>query len=104
MGEQTKLPISLIVVTLNDAEYLERCIRAASFCAEYVIVDSGSTDNTVEVAEKYGARVFHRKWNGYGEQKNCACEIASQPWILCVDQDEFGSEEFRASIIEACRS
>ncbi len=98
MNEKAKLPISLVVVTLNDAEYLERCIVAASFCSEYVVVDSGSTDGTIEVAEKYGARVFHRNWNGYGEQKNFACEQASRPWILCVDQDEFVSDELRASI------
>lgn len=99
MGERTKLPISLVVITFNDAEHLDMCIRAASFCTEFVIVDSGSTDNTIEIAEKHGARIFHRKWNGYGEQKNFACAQATQPWILCVDQDEVVSDELQTSIL-----
>lgn len=101
MAESTKLPISLVVVTKNEEENLDRCLRASTFCAEIIVVDSGSTDNTIVVAEKFGAKVFFREWRGYGEQKNFGCEQATQPWILCIDADEVVSEQLRANIILA---
>ncbi len=89
---------------MNEEENLERCLRAAEFCAEMIVVDSGSTDGTLSVAERFGARVFHRAWNGYGKQKNFGCEQASQPWILCIDADEQVSDELRDSMIKAFKS
>jgi glycosyltransferase involved in cell wall biosynthesis len=104
MHNDAKLPISLVVITMNEEENLRRCLAAADFCTEFVVVDSGSTDGTLVVAEQFGARVFHRTWNGYGEQKNFGCEQAAQPWILCIDADEVITEELQASIRTAFQS
>lgn len=96
-----KLPISLVIVTFNEEENLKRCLDAADFCSQIVVVDSGSTDGTIHVAEKAGATVLTRAWQGYGPQKNFAMEHATEPWILCIDADEVVSPELRGSIIEA---
>ena len=96
-----KAPISLVVITLNEEKNLERCLRAADFCTELVIVDSGSTDRTLEIAAQFNAKVFHRAWTGYRDQKNFGSEQATQPWILCIDADEFVSDGLRLSILTA---
>jgi glycosyltransferase involved in cell wall biosynthesis len=96
-----KLPISLVVVTFNEEKNIERCLRAADFCEELLIIDSGSIDKTIEIAESLGARVMHRDWTGYGDQKNYGTNAASQNWVLCIDADEAVTSELRDSIIEA---
>jgi glycosyltransferase involved in cell wall biosynthesis len=96
-----KLPISLVVVTFNEEKNIERCLRAANFCEELLVIDSGSTDKTIEIAESLGARVLHRDWTGYGNQKNFGTNTASQNWVLCIDADEVVTSELRNSIIEA---
>lgn len=99
-----KLPMSFIVVTLNEEENLERCLAAVDFVSEIIVVDSGSTDRTLEVAHKYGAKIFHRNWTGYADQKNYGAEQVTQPWILCVDADEVVTPELHASILSAFAS
>lgn len=93
-----KLPISLVVITANEERSLSRCLESAGFCSDLVIVDSGSTDRTLEMAASHGARIFHHEWSGYVSQKNFACRQAQQPWILCLDADEVISPELRRSI------
>jgi glycosyltransferase involved in cell wall biosynthesis len=97
----SKLPISLVVITKNEERNLERCLRAADFCEEMIVVDSGSTDRTLEIASAFGAGIFHRDWTGYGDQKNYGTEQASQPWVLCIDADEVVTPELRSSITAA---
>jgi glycosyltransferase involved in cell wall biosynthesis len=99
-----KLPISLVVITQNEERNLERCLRAADFCAEMIVVDSGSTDRTLDLARASGAQIFHRDWTGYGDQKNFGTEQASQPWVLCIDADEVVTPELRNSITAAFRT
>jgi glycosyltransferase involved in cell wall biosynthesis len=88
-----KLPISLVVITLNEEKNIERCIKSVPFASEVVIVDSGSQDQTVEIAKKLGAKVDHEKWLGFGPQKNLATQKASYDWILNLDADEALSPE-----------
>jgi glycosyltransferase involved in cell wall biosynthesis len=94
-----RLPISLVVITLNEERNLRRCLEAAAFCSEIVIVDSASTDQTIQIANEFGARVFHRDWTGYRDQKNFGSQQASQEWILCIDADEIVSTELRADLL-----
>ena len=96
-----KLPISLVVITCNEEMNLPRCLAAADFCAEIIVVDSGSTDRTLEIATQFGATVFHRAWTGYRDQKNFGSEQATQEWILCIDADEVVTPELRAAITAA---
>ena len=96
----TKLDLSLVIITLNEENSIERCIRSAPFASEIVVVDSGSTDNTKEIAEKLGAKVFHQDWLGYGAQKKFATQKAGQKWVLSLDADEWLSDELRDEIQE----
>ncbi len=98
-----KLPISLVVITFNEERNLERCLRAADFCSEIVVVDSGSTDRTLEIAAGHSARILQRAWTGYRDQKNYGTEAASQEWVLCIDADEVVSPELRQSIMNTFR-
>lgn len=97
----SKLPIAFLVVTLNEEENLERCLAAVDFVSEIIVIDSGSTDKTLDVARKYNAKTFHRNWTGYADQKNYGAEQVTAPWILCVDADEVVTPELRASILKA---
>ena len=101
MKANGKLPISLVVITANEEQNIERCLTAADFCAEQIVVDSGSTDRTLEIAAAHDARILHRQWTGYKDQKNFGSEQASQPWVLCIDADEIISEELQHEIQDA---
>ena len=93
-----KLPLSLVVITLNEEANIERCLRSVPFATDIVVVDSFSTDRTVEIATKLGARVFQEKWRGYGGQKSFATDQATQEWVLSLDADEALSPELAAEI------
>jgi glycosyltransferase involved in cell wall biosynthesis len=82
------LPLSLIVITRDAAVDLPACLASAPFVAETVVVDSGSRDDTVGVAQRAGARVVPHAFEGYGPQKNFAVAQARHDWVLCLDADE----------------
>ena len=92
------LPLSLIVITRDAAHELADCLSAAPFAAEAVVVDSGSTDDTVAVAQRLGARVLQQPFLGFGPQKNFAVAQARNDWVLCVDADERVGPELAAAI------
>ena len=94
-------PLSAVVITRNAARVLPACLDSIAFAQEVVIVDSGSTDDTVHIARARGARVVQKEWLGYGPQKQFAVEQASHDWVLCVDSDERISPELEASIRRA---
>jgi len=92
--------LSICIITLNEEGDLPRLLKSAEGLGdEIVVVDSGSTDRTVEIARAAGARVLTRAWTNYAEQKNFAAAQASADWILLLDADEEVSEELRASIL-----
>lgn len=93
-----KLPISLIVITLNEERNIERCIRSVPFASDVVVVDSGSQDRTCEIASSLGARVLEKAWMGFGPQKKFATEQARHDWILSLDADEVLSPELAKEI------
>jgi glycosyltransferase involved in cell wall biosynthesis len=94
-------PLSAVLITRNAAAVLEPCLDSLAFADEVVIVDSSSTDNTVELAKREGARVVHKEWLGFGRQKQFAVEQASHDWVLCLDADERVSPELAQSIESA---
>ena len=86
------LPISLVVIAQNEAKLIGRCLDSVPFAAEKIVVDSGSTDGTVEIAKQRGARVVEQDWLGFGPQRNLASTLATHDWILALDADECLSE------------
>jgi len=95
------LRLSVVLITQNAAAQLPECLASVAFADEVLIVDSGSTDGTVALAERYGARVLTREWLGYGRQKQFAVEQAANDWVLCLDADERVSPELAASLVRA---
>jgi glycosyltransferase involved in cell wall biosynthesis len=95
----TALPLSLIVITHNEASNIARCLDSVPFVGEKIVVDSGSTDGTQAIAEAHGARVVHQTWLGFGPQRNFAATLSSHDWILVLDADEFLTDE----LIAECR-
>lgn len=91
-------PVTACLITLDEERNVGPCLESLSFCDEAVVVDCGSTDRTVEIAEEHGARVLVRDWPGVVEQKNRAVEAASNDWVLCLDADERVTPDLRASI------
>ena len=90
--------LSVVLITLNAATQLEACLQSVVFADEIVVVDSGSTDGTIELAQRYGARVIEQDWLGFGPQKQFAVDQAAHDWVLCLDADERVSPALQASI------
>src|SRR5690606_20898621 len=81
--------ISVVIITLNEERNLARCITSVKQVAdEVIVVDSGSRDATLRIAHEHGARVVHRDWTNYGDQKNFANGLATGRYILSLDADE----------------
>ena len=91
-------PLSAVVTTLDNAATLDACLRSLRFCDEIVLLDSGSTDDTVAIAQGHGARVFVEPFKGYGPQKQSAVDKATHDWVLLLDADEALGEEARVLI------
>ena len=87
------LPLTLVVITRNEAQKIARCLDSVPFAAEKLVVDSGSTDDTVAIAQAHGARVVHQDWLGFGPQRNVAATHSSHSWILALDADEYLTPE-----------
>lgn len=99
MTSDRRLPLSAVLITRNAAGQLAECLASVAFCDEIVIVDSGSDDATLEIAERHGARVIQSEWRGFGPQKQFAVAQASHDWVLCIDADERVSAPLRENII-----
>lgn len=92
--------LSLVVITLNEEQNLRRCLESVKGVAdEIIIVDSGSKDNTLEIAAEFSARIYRKEWMGYSRQKNFGNDLASFNMILSLDADEALSDELRRSIL-----
>jgi glycosyltransferase involved in cell wall biosynthesis len=96
--------LSAIVICKNEASQIERCIRSLAFAQEVVVVDSGSTDDTVAIARALGARVTVTDWPGYGAQNNRAMDLAQGPWVLSIDADEWPDSALVAALRDTIAS
>jgi glycosyltransferase involved in cell wall biosynthesis len=92
------MKISATIITFNEEENIREACESLAWADEIVVVDSGSTDKTVEIAETCGARVISREWKGFSAQKQFAAEQTLNDWIFSLDADERVSEELEASI------
>jgi glycosyltransferase involved in cell wall biosynthesis len=90
--------LSAIIITKNEAANIADCLAGVDFCDERIVVDSGSTDDTVKIAREHGAQVTAHPWQGFGPQKNHALSLATGDWILSIDADERISPALAAEI------
>ena len=90
--------ISAFIVCKNEAASIGRCLASLAWCDEIVVVDSGSTDATMDLCAAAACRIAHRDWTGYVDQKAHALSLCTQPWILNLDADEEVSPELREEI------
>ncbi|HWZ50014.1 MAG TPA: glycosyltransferase family 2 protein [Granulicella sp.] len=93
-----KYGLSVAIVACNEADNLARTLASVVWADEIVLIDSGSTDRTVEIARRYGATVYTEPWKGYGPQVNSALDKCTRPWLLNLDADEVLSPELAAEI------
>ena len=98
------MAVSAVVIACNEEAAIGTCLSALDWCDEIVLVDSGSSDRTVEIARGRGTRVIQHAWAGYGPQKDFAVAQAAHDWVLCVDADEIITPELRRSIEAVLRS
>lgn len=92
--------LSAVLITRNVASQLETCLNSCAFADEIIIVDSGSTDATLDIARRFNAKVLQQDWLGFGKQKQFAVAQASHHWVLCVDTDERVSDTLRTNLLK----
>ena len=97
------MQISAVIITLNEEENIEEAVRSLAWADEIVVVDSGSTDRTRDIAQSLGARVMTNPWPGFSDQKQFGVDHAEHDWIFSLDADERVSDELRREI-ESIRS
>ena len=93
------MKLSVIVITRNGEAFIRRCLESVAWADEIVVLDSGSTDRTVEICRELGVKLHETPdWPGHGPQKNRALDRASGEWVLSLDHDEWVTPELRAEI------
>jgi len=92
------MKISAVIITKNEEKILARCLESVKWADEIIVVDSGSADNTREIAKAFGAKVINRKWEGFARQKNFAIAAAKHPWVLSLDADEVVTDSLKEEI------
>jgi glycosyltransferase involved in cell wall biosynthesis len=90
--------LTVTIITKNEAANIRRCLESIKWADEIIVVDSGSTDDTLEICREYTDKIFSTDWPGYGIQKNRALSHATQDWVLSLDADEEVSSELKTKI------
>lgn len=94
----TRPTLSVAIITKNEEANIRRTLESVKWADEIVVVDSGSTDRTCDIAREFGAKVFIEEWKGFAKQKNSAIDTCSSDWILSLDADEEVSQELAHEI------
>lgn len=92
------MPVTALVITLNEAAHIEACLKSVAWADERLVIDSGSTDDTVAIAKACGATVITRTFDGYSAQKNFGASRAAHDWIVSLDADERVTPELAAEM------
>ena len=97
-----KKGISIVLMTRNEEINIEACLKSCSFADEIILIDDGSTDNTLSIAEKFGVKIYHRALNGdWAAQQNFGIDHASEYWVMLMDADERITEDLAEKLQQA---
>ena len=97
----SKLPISCFIIAKNEADRISKTIESViDIVDEVIVIDSGSTDGTQNLAKELGCKVFFNKWSGYGPQKRFGEDCTKNEWLLNLDADEYLSDEIKSEILQ----
>lgn len=92
--------LSVTIITKNEAKNIKKCLESVKFADEIVIIDSGSSDDTLKIAKEYTDNIHQHPWQGYGAQKNLALSKASGDWLLSIDADEVVTPQLQQEILQ----
>lgn len=95
--------LSVIIITKNESEHIATCLKSVSWADEIIVLDSGSSDNTVSICKQFTQHVYETDWPGFGLQKQRALDKAKGEWVLSIDSDEQVSDELKNEIQQAMR-
>lgn len=93
--------LSVIIISKNEASHIGRCLESVSWADEIIVLDSGSSDDTVAICRQYTDKVYQTDWPGFGIQKQRALDKANGDWVLSIDADEVVTPELRLEIEQA---
>lgn len=94
------IPVSVAIITHNEEKNISAALESVKDFEDIVVVDSGSTDTTIEICRRYTERVFHHEWQGYAKQKQTAVDYAGRQWVLILDADERVTPELKSEMLE----
>jgi glycosyltransferase involved in cell wall biosynthesis len=100
----SKIPLSVAIITKNEEENLRSCLKSVAFARQIVVVDSGSTDATLQIAVEHGCDIYNESWSGFGPQKQLAIDKCREPWVLVLDADERIPQETAEAIKAAIKN
>jgi len=92
--------LSIVIITKNEQKFIADAIKSSLFADEVLILDSGSTDDTVSITKELGGKAFQQEWLGFGKQKQKAVELASNDWVFVLDSDERISHKLQDEILQ----
>jgi glycosyltransferase involved in cell wall biosynthesis len=95
------LPVSVVIVTKDEEHNIEDALKSVSDAEEIIVIDSFSTDRTVEICRKYTDKVYQQEWQGFARQKQAAVDHAKGEWVMILDSDERVTPELKAEIMES---
>ena len=99
-----KVPLSVVIIAKNEASRIADCLKSIDWAGEVIVLDDFSTDNTVEVCKQFTPKVYQRRTDSEGKQRNHAYSLASNEWVLSLDADERVSPELRTEIVDLLKT